>query len=66
MIINRDIHPERKIYYLGAVVIDLLKRLPSDEIDYFTAYQQLNDVEKVSKFLTEKWSSCEIQDMLPR
>lgn len=48
MIVNKDIHPKRKIYYLGAVVIDLLKQQSSDEIDYFTAYQQLNDVEKVS------------------
>lgn len=48
MIVNKDIHPERKIYYLGALVIDLLKQLPSDEIDFFTAYQKLNDVEKVS------------------
>lgn len=48
MIINKDINPEREIYYLGALVIDILDKSPKSKIDFFDAFQQLNEQEKVS------------------
>ncbi len=48
MIVTTDINPERDIYYLGALVLEVLKESKSKEIDYFDAYQALNQKEKVS------------------
>jgi hypothetical protein len=48
MIVGKDIHPERKIYYLGARLIELLKDFPGKEINFFDIYQKLNESEKVS------------------
>jgi hypothetical protein len=48
MILNKDIHPRRKIYYLGAIVLDVIKQSPNKEIDFFDTFQQLNEREKVS------------------
>lgn len=48
MIIGKDIHPERKIYYLGALVLDTLKKSSEKELDFFYIYQKVNENEKVS------------------
>ena len=48
MIINRDSNPERELYYLGALVIDILQKSPMKKIDFFDAFQQLNEHKKVS------------------
>ena len=48
MIVGRDIHPERKIYYLGALVLDILKNSPEKELDFFYMYQKMNESKKVS------------------
>lgn len=48
MIINKDIHPERKIYYLGASVIDMLRVSTSPEIKYLDLYHRLNIVKPIS------------------
>ncbi len=47
MIINKDIHPERKIYYLGALVLDAIKQSSGKEIDFFDTYQKVNDRSKI-------------------
>ncbi len=48
MIIGKDIHPERKIYYLGALVLETLKKSPEKKPDFFYVYQKVNESEKIS------------------
>ncbi len=48
MIIGKDTHPERKIYYLGALVLDELKKSAEKELDFFNIYQKLNERGKIS------------------
>jgi len=48
MIIGKDIHPEREIYYLGALVLDILQKSPEKELDFFYIYQKVNESEKIS------------------
>lgn len=48
MILNRDIHPQRKIYYLGAIVIDVLKSPDNSGNDFLSLYQQIRKKEKIS------------------
>ena len=48
MIISRDMNPEREIYYLGAMIIDLLSTNPKDQISFFDVFGQLNERGKVS------------------
>ena len=48
MIIGKDIHPQRKIYYLGAVVLEILKKAPDKRPDFFDVYQQVNASENIS------------------
>ncbi len=58
MILDRDIHPERKIYYLGSLVLNIIKDSPADNIDVFDAFQELNKREKISMnlfILTLDW-----------
>jgi len=48
MIINKDINPEREIYHLGALVIEILSNNPNSKMDFFDIYQSLNERIKVS------------------
>ena len=48
MIINKDINPEREIYHLGALVIEILSNNPNSKMDFFDIYQSLNDKIKIS------------------
>ena len=48
MIVSKDTNPERELYYLGALVIEVLRNAPQSRVDFFDAFQQLNDQEKVS------------------
>ena len=48
MIINKDINPEREIYHLGALIIEILTNIPDTELDFFDTYQRLNEKIKVS------------------
>lgn len=48
MIISKDVNPEREIYYLGALVIDVLSKFPENKVDFFDTFQRLNEQEKVS------------------
>lgn len=48
MIITNDINPEKDIYYLGALVLEVLKESNSKQVDYFDTFQALNRKEKVS------------------
>ncbi len=44
MIIGKDIQPERKLYFLGSKVLELLQK-SSQEEDLISLYQTLNDKE---------------------
>ena len=48
MIVTTDVNPERDIYYLGALLLEVLKESNSKKIDYFDAYYALNQKKKVS------------------
>lgn len=48
MIIDKNINPERDVYYLGAKAIDVLSSLDNDVIDYFELFHNLNKVQKIS------------------
>jgi len=48
MIISNDIHPKKKVYYIGALIIEELKLLKSREFDFFDLYLSLNAKEKIS------------------
>jgi hypothetical protein len=42
MIVNRDISPERDLYYLGGRVIEILISTDGKEVDYFDLYEKTN------------------------
>ena len=48
MILGKDIHPERKIYYIGALVLKTLKLVSQKHIDFFHIYHEVNETQKVS------------------
>ncbi len=48
MIKSRDIHPQRNIYYLGAILLDIIKSEDAQDFDYLTLFQEFHNVEKVS------------------
>lgn len=48
MIVSSDIHPQRKIYYIGALIIQELKKIGTKEIDFFVLYTSLKEKEKIS------------------
>lgn len=48
MIIGRDINPKKKIYYLGGLVIDILKQNPKQNIAFLDVFHKVNEKEKIS------------------
>ncbi len=48
MILNKDINPEREIYHLGALVLEILSGNPNNNFDFMDIFQQLNKKIKVS------------------
>ena len=48
MIVNKNINPERDLYYLGAIVIEVLNSYTKNEIDYFDLFLSVNKSNKVS------------------
>lgn len=48
MIINKDIRPERKIYYIGALVIDILKENEDDSVDHLSVFERLHEKESIT------------------
>ena len=48
MIIGKDIKPERQIYHLGALLIEVLRDTPSRNIELFDVFEQMNSHETVS------------------
>lgn len=48
MIINKNINPERDLYYLGGKVIEVLNSFTKNEIDYFDLFLLVNKSNKVT------------------
>ena len=48
MIINKNINPERDLYFLGGKVIEVLNSYTKNEIDYFDLFLSVNKSNKVS------------------
>jgi len=48
MIVSKDINPERDLYYLGAVVVELISNQSNSSVDFFNLYNDLNLHEKIS------------------
>ena len=48
MIVNKNINPERDLYYLGGKVIEVLNSFTKNEIDYFDLFLFVNKSNKVS------------------
>lgn len=48
MIVNKNINPERDLYYLGGKVIEVLNSFTKNEIDYFDLFLLVNKSNNVS------------------
>ncbi len=48
MIVNKNINPERDLYYLGGKVIEQLHLSTINEVDYFDLFISLNKSNKIS------------------
>lgn len=48
MIVNKNINPERDLYYLGGKVIELLDNSNNAKFDYFELYSNLNKNHDIS------------------
>ena len=48
MIVNKNINPERDLYYLGGKVIEFLNSFTKNEIDYFDLFISVNKSNKIS------------------
>lgn len=42
MIIDKNINPERDLYYLGGILIDALQNKEDKEVDYMDLYTLIN------------------------
>jgi hypothetical protein len=48
MIINKNINPERDLYYLGGKVIETLNSFNQPEVDYFDLFLSVKKTNKIS------------------
>lgn len=48
MIVNKNINPERDLYYLGGKVIEVLNSSNNQEFDYFELFVDVNKIDKIS------------------
>lgn len=48
MIVNKNINPERDLYYLGGKVIEILDSSNKSKFDYFELYSSLNKSHNIS------------------
>ena len=42
MILGRDIHPERKLYYTGSLILVTLKEVRSSHLAYFKLFENVH------------------------
>lgn len=48
MILNKNIHPERDLYFLGGVFIDYLDNQRDGRVDFFEFYSKMNENNSIS------------------
>lgn len=48
MIVDKNINPERDLYYLGGVLIDIIQRKDIKEIDYMDLYEMAKETRDIS------------------
>lgn len=48
MIIDKNINPERDLYYLGSILIDVLQNKETKEIDYMDLYSFINNKKEIT------------------
>lgn len=48
MIINKNINPERDLYYLGGILIDILENKEYKEVDYMDLYTLINNKKEIT------------------
>lgn len=48
MIIGKDIKPERQIYHLGALLIEVMQSTSNRNIELFDVFERMNSHETVS------------------
>lgn len=48
MIINRNINPERDLYFLGAVLIEILEQSDENQIDYIDLFSLFNQKREIT------------------
>ncbi len=48
MIINQDIKPEKQAYYLGSLILGILKHEPNGRLNLLNVFEKTNQQEKVS------------------
>ncbi|MBK1855493.1 hypothetical protein JO972_11025 [Verrucomicrobiaceae bacterium 5K15] len=58
MIVGKDTHPERKVYYWGALVLEVLSSSKEDHLNSFAVYENLKSNHDISAelfLLTLDW-----------
>jgi hypothetical protein len=58
VILNKDVRPDRKIYYIGSLIIEKLMVSPGQSVDYLSIYEGLREEEDITSeifFLTLDW-----------
>lgn len=48
MIIDKNINPERDLYYLGGILIDVLEKNSKKEIDYMDLFSLFNQKQEIT------------------
>lgn len=48
MIIDKNINPERDLYYLGGILIDILENKDHIEVDYMDLYTLINNKKEIT------------------
>lgn len=48
MLVSKDINPERQVYYLGAMVIEIMKKSQSKRVNFLEVFYKLNEKENIS------------------
>lgn len=48
MIIDKNINPERDLYYLGGILIDILENKDNKDVDYIDLYTLINEKKEIT------------------
>ncbi len=48
MIVDKNINPERDLYYLGGILIDILSKKRKREIDYIELYKSFKQKQEIT------------------